>query len=261
MTITTHQIACSRHTFVGSRLNRLLALFSASILTLVFAFSADAQVSGERDELAAELSKKLQLRIDSIADSQVPGLLELYTDRGLFYASESGDYFLQARVYSLKDGIVDVTEDSLKKMRLDGIEKFADSAITFKADNEKYVVNVFTDATCGYCRKLHNEMDQINDLGITVRYLAFPRAGINSQVYKDAVSIWCSEDPQDAITRAKAGEQVADASCENKVAEQYNFGKQIGVNGTPNIILPDGSVVPGYQPAKNLEAALQQAAL
>jgi thiol:disulfide interchange protein DsbC len=233
----------------------------ATFLALAMSANALAQVKLEgSDALAASLGEKLQLRIDTIADSPVPGLLELYTDRGLFYASEDGEYFLQARVYNVEDGIVDITENSLKKMRLAGIEKFKDTAIEFKAEKEKYVVNVFTDATCGYCRKLHNEMDQLNDLGITVRYLAFPRAGINSQVYNDAVSIWCSENPQDAITKAKAGERVANASCENAVAEQYNFGKQIGVSGTPNIVMPDGSVVPGYQPAKALEMALEQSA-
>ncbi|WP_395341320.1 bifunctional protein-disulfide isomerase/oxidoreductase DsbC [Ningiella sp. W23] len=239
----------------------LLALTALFVSSASFADDHAGNMTAEqKDTMASELGAKLQLRIDTIADSQVPGLLEIYTDRGLFYVSEDGQYFLQARVYDVQNEIVDVTENSLKQMRLDGIEKFKDSAIEFKAENEKYVVNVFTDATCGYCRKLHNEMDQLNDLGITVRYLAFPRAGINSGVYTDAVSIWCAEDPQDAITKAKAGENVASASCANEVAEQYNFGKQIGVNGTPNIILPDGSVVPGYQPAKSLELALQAAA-
>jgi thiol:disulfide interchange protein DsbC len=239
----------------------LVAALCIVNILIASSFSVLAQTKAtDMDALAAELGEKLQLRIDTIADSEVPGLLELYTDRGLFYASKDGEYFLQARVYHVAEGIVDVTENSLKQMRLDGISRFKDSAIEFTAKKEKYVINVFTDATCGYCRKLHNEMAQLNDLGITVRYLAFPRAGINSSVYNDAVSIWCSDDPQDAITRAKAGEQVASASCENAVAEQYNFGKQIGVNGTPNIIFPDGSVVPGYQPAKQLEILLQQAA-
>lgn len=234
------------------------AVISAFVL-LLGTSAANAQAAlTDNDALAASLGEKLQLRIDTIADSAVPGLLELYTDRGLFYASEDGEYFLQARVYKVGNDIVDVTENSLKKMRLDGIGRFKDSAIEFKAQNEKYVINVFTDATCGYCRKLHNEMDQLNGLGITVRYLAFPRAGINSAVYQDAVSIWCSADPHDAITKAKAGEQVASATCENAVAEQYNFGKQIGVNGTPNIVLADGTVIPGYQPAQQLALILEQ---
>lgn len=236
--------------------SRFVKLSFALVLSLVLSSATFAEDNNAA--LAASLGAKLQLRIDSISKSPVPGLLELYTDRGLFYASEDGEYFLQARVYQVKDEIVDMTENALKQMRLDGIGQFEDSAIEFKAANEKYVVNVFTDATCGYCRKLHNEMDQLNELGITVRYLSFPRAGIDSPVYQEAVSIWCSKDPQEAITRAKAGEQVASASCANKVAEQYNFGRQIGVNGTPNIILPDGTVVPGYQPADQLALILQQ---
>jgi thiol:disulfide interchange protein DsbC len=232
-------------------------LTAGFVLLIATLFTVSVSAQSDKDELAATLGAKLQLRINTIADSAVPGLLELYTDQGLFYASQNGEYFLQARVYNVENGIVDVTENSLKKMRLDGLKQFSDSAIEFKAQNEKYVVNVFTDTTCGFCRKLHNEMDQMNALGITVRYLSFPRAGLNSQVYKDAVSIWCSADPQDAITKAKEGLQVPAASCANQVAEQYNFAKQIGVNGTPNIVLPDGSVVPGYQPAKELALALQ----
>ncbi|GLR72705.1 bifunctional protein-disulfide isomerase/oxidoreductase DsbC [Agaribacter marinus] len=231
-----------------------------AIVAIGFASLVSAQVDVKSKEFTNSLGQKLKLRIDAVADSPIPGLVQLYTDRGLFYASDDGKHFLQARVYNVENSIVDVTENALKDMRMSGMGKFEDSAIVFKAKNEKHVINVFTDATCGYCRKLHNEMDQLNDLGITVRYLAFPRAGVGSSVYNDAVSIWCSKDPQDAITRAKAGETVASAKCENQVAEQYNFGKQIGVNGTPNIVFPDGSVVPGYQPAKTLAEALAQMA-
>ncbi|MFC3122193.1 bifunctional protein-disulfide isomerase/oxidoreductase DsbC [Agaribacter flavus] len=239
---------------------KLTSLLTFGALVLSASALAQTAIDVKSKSFTDSLGQKLQLRIDAVADSPVPGLVQLYTDRGLFYASDDGKHFLQARVYNVENSIVDVTENALKDMRVSGMEKFADSAIVFKAKNEKHVINVFTDATCGYCRKLHNEMDQLNDLGITVRYLAFPRAGVGSSVYKDAVSIWCAKDPQDAITRAKAGETVASAHCENQVAEQYNFGKQIGVNGTPNIVFPDGSVIPGYQPAKMLADALAQAA-
>jgi len=104
---------------------------------------------------------------------------------------------------------------------------------------------------------LHNEMDQYNDLGITVRYLAFPRSGINSRTYTDMVSVWCADNKQEAMDNAKGGGSVASKSCATKVAEEYAFGQKIGVNGTPNIIMPDGSVIPGYQPPKKLEEALK----
>lgn len=240
------------------KINRLLARVSTFIL--VSAITATYAVAQANDkEIVAALSTKLSLNITSIADSPVPGLKQVFTDRGLFYVSDDGEFFLQARVYNIKDGVEDETENALKSVRLEGVKRFKDSAIEFTAENEKYVINVFTDTTCGYCRKLHNEMDELNDLGITVRYLAWPRAGINSQVYNDTVSIWCSADPHKAITDAKAGKSVNDAKCSNLVAEQYKFGQQIGVSGTPNIIMPDGSVVPGYQPAQALAQALKDA--
>lgn len=235
-------------------LTKLSAFVFMSTITLSMAFS-----QGNDDALIASLSAKLNLKITSIADSPVPGLKQIFTNKGLFYVSDNGEFFLQARVYNLNNGIEDETENALKGVRLEGVKQFKDSAIEFAAENEKYVINVFTDATCGYCRKLHNEMAELNDLGITVRYLAWPRAGINSAVYRDTVSIWCSEDPHQAITDAKAGKSVNNAQCENQVAEQYRFGQQIGVSGTPNIVMPDGSVIPGYQPAQALALALKEA--
>lgn len=224
--------------------------------------SAPSTGSAVSDELImSAFASKLKLDIISIADSPVPGLRQVFTNHGLFYVSDDGEFFLQARVYNIKGAVKDETENALKAVRAEGVKQFKDSVIEFKAKDEKYVVDVFTDITCGYCRKLHNEMQQLNDLGITVRYLAWPRAGINSPVYQDMVSIWCADDPQSALTKAKAGEAVVPASCQNKVAEQYKFGQQIGVNGTPNIILSDGSIVPGYKPAQDLLLAVKQASL
>lgn len=244
------------------QIKKLIALYKLAVTSVVFGllvFSSLANASEGYADLIQRFEQRLNIKILTLADSNVPGLLQLNTNTGIFYASENGEYFLSARVYRVGDEIVDETGAALQKYRLEGIDRFKESAIEFKADKEKYVVNVFTDATCGYCRKLHNEMDILNGLGITVRYLAFPRAGIDSEVYRDAVSIWCAENPQDAMTKAKAGSAVASASCANEVAEQYNFGKAIGVNGTPNIILPNGEVIPGYQPAQALLSALQGA--
>lgn len=208
-------------------------------------------------EVQNKLRQALQMEVSSIAESPVAGLLQVMTERGLFYTSLDGKYFLQARVYNLEEGMRNETEIALGGARLEGLNAFENDVIEYKAKNEKYVVSVFTDITCGYCRKLHNEMDQYNDLGITVRYLAFPRGGLQSKSYQDMVSVWCAENPQQAMTDAKNGSQVTDKSCETKVAQQYAFGQRMGVNGTPNIVMPDGSVIPGYQPPVQLEQALK----
>ena len=233
---------------------------SAVLSGLVLILSVNLSASGETknyDEVKAKLQAGLGMYISAIGDAPVPGLLQVITEKGLFYASQDGKYLFRASIYNIEEGMRNVTEDTLGSMRLDGLAKFKDSVIEYKADNEKYVVNVFTDITCGYCRKLHNEMDQLNDLGITVRYLAFPRGGLKSQTYTDMVSVWCADNKQEAMNNAKAGGTVASENCQTQVAEQYAFGKKIGVNGTPNIIMPNGSVIPGYQPAKQLEAALK----
>lgn len=229
---------------------------TASALTF-FMLSANANTNPEHADMIKRFQEKLGFTVVSVADSSIPGLLQVNTDTGIFYASENGEYLVNGRIYRVGDEIVDETGEALKQFRLEGLERFKDSAIEYKAKNEKYVVNVFTDTTCGFCRKLHNEMDKLNDLGITVRYLAFPRQGIKSQVYRDTVSIWCAENPLEAMNTAKAGGNVPRASCENAVADQYNFGKATGVNSTPNIIMPDGSLVKGYQPAQSLLLALK----
>lgn len=232
------------------------AVVSGLMLTLSFNLSASGDTSNY-DQIKAKLQATLKMEVSSVGDAPVNGLLQIMTEKGLFYTSEDGKYLLQARIYDMEAGMRNVTEDALGEMRLGGIAKFKDDVIEYKSDKEKYVVNIFTDTTCGYCRKLHGEMAQYNDLGITIRYLAFPRGGLNSKTYTDMVSVWCSDNPQEAMDNAKAGGAVSSKSCKTKVAEQFAFGQKIGVNGTPNIIMPDGSVIPGYQPPKQLEAALK----
>ena len=199
------------------------------------------------------------LNVKAVADSTVPGMLQVQTDKGLFFMSENKQYLFEGNIYDLKNKKL-VNEDILKDIRKAGVKDFDNSVIEFKADNEKYVVHVFTDTSCGYCRKLHNEMADLNKAGITVRYLAFPRGGVQSATYDELQSIWCAKDSKQALTDAKNGKAVQQASCQNKVAQQYELGQSFGINGTPALILPDGRLIPGYQPAAALVAALSQSA-
>lgn len=236
----------------------MVKVVKLSVLAIMALVSSIVNAASE-SEITDKLTNMLGLDVETIADSPVPGLFQVSTNRGLFYVSENAQYLVQARIFNIDEGMRNETEVALASLRIEGIEALAPSAITFKAKDEKYVISVFTDITCGYCRKFHQEIDQLNDAGVTVRYLAFPRAGLNSPTYNDMVSVWCSDNPQKALTEAKSGENVAKASCENKVAEQYLLGQKLGVNGTPNIILPDGTLVPGYQPANVLVQTLAQA--
>ncbi len=239
---------------VGSRMKIWNTLLASALLLGV---SISAQATEQNyTALKQAIQSKLPLEISDIGPAPVAGLVQIVTDRGLFYTSADGDFLIQGRIFNLAEGMRNETEVALTKLRLDGMQKFAPDTIEFKAKDEKYVVDVFTDITCGYCRKLHSQIAAYNEDGITVRYLAFPRGGLDSKTYKDMVSVWCADDPKEALTEAKGGSGVTAKTCENTVAAQYNFGQQVGVTGTPAIMLPDGSMIPGYQPPAQLKNIL-----
>jgi len=132
--------------------------------------------------------------------------------------------------------------------------------IVFAPPNAKYTITVFTDIECGYCRKLHGEIGELNRQGIAVEYLAFPRMGLGSQDHKDMISVWCSSDRKRALTDAKAGKPVAPRDCKNPVTMEFDVGQRIGVSGTPAIYSTEGVQLGGYLPPAALRAKLDELA-
>jgi thiol:disulfide interchange protein DsbC len=196
--------------------------------------------------------------IDEITPSPLAGMSEVIIGSKLFYASNDGKYLMQGNLIELATR-TDLSEQRLQGIRLGVIKDVKkDDMIIFPAKNQRYVITVFTDIDCGYCRKLHSEIKQYNDLGITVQYLMFPRSGPDTPSYDKAVSVWCSEDRKDALTRAKAGETLDKATCDNPVRAQYAIGQQLGVRGTPALLLEDGMLLPGYMPASKLVNELKK---
>ena len=214
--------------------------------------------------LKTKLSSMLGLEIEAVKASAMPGLVELITNQGLFYASTDGKFFIQGKLYGLGGKVTNYSEESLAKIRMDGMSKFSDSMIVYPAKDEKHVITVFTDITCGFCRQMHEKMDSYNDKGITVRYLAYPRAGVKdaygnySQGFKDLRSIWCHENPEEALTKAKMGSNVAARICDKPIEDEFDFGRQVGVSGTPAVILENGMLLPGYRDPDALITILEQ---
>ncbi|MDG1733404.1 MAG: bifunctional protein-disulfide isomerase/oxidoreductase DsbC [Thalassotalea sp.] len=232
--------------------------FIAIVTTSLMLVTMSSQAADDANAKIKSNFAKLGLQAESIKPSKMNNLYEVFTSQGLFYTDATGSFLFQGKLYEITDGgVASLTEDSLAKVRVDGMETFKDNMIVFPAKNEKYQVTVFTDLTCGYCRKLHNQMAEYNDMGITVRYLAFPRGGLASQSFTDMRSVWCSADQQTAMTNAKAGAQVEQQLCSQPVAEQYDFGRKIGVTGTPAIMLDDGMMIPGYQTPEQMQKILQ----
>jgi thiol:disulfide interchange protein DsbC len=193
-----------------------------------------------------------------ISPSPMAGVSEVLIGPRLFYISNDGKYLLQGSLIDMATR-TDISEERRNGIRRDAINELGEeNMIVFPARESKHTITVFTDIDCGYCRKLHSEIDQYNAAGITVRYLAFPRSGINSASYNKAVSVWCEKDRQTAMTRSKTGETLPPANCDNPVKDEYELGQMIGVNGTPAIVLEDGTMLPGYIPPDKLAKALNE---
>jgi len=229
-------------------LHTLVVAFA--IVTTTLAFADEAAI---RKALGESMPRA---KIDSIQPTDIKGLYEVVTGGSIFYASEDGRYLLQGQLY---DAVAkkNITDDKLANVRKAELEKVGEkNMIIFKPETSKHFVSVFTDIDCGYCRKLHSEIKQYLDKGITVRYLFFPRAGKGSESYAKAVSVWCADDQQQALTDAKKGESLETKTCDNPVDQHMKLGEAFGMTGTPMIVTEKGNVLPGYVPAAQLAKIL-----
>lgn len=199
-----------------------------------------------------------RLAIDHVAPAPLPGFVQVVVGGQVVYVSNDGKYMLQGSLYDLA-GKKDVGEPVLAGVRRELLARIPESdRIVFAAPNAKHTVLVFTDVECGFCRKFHSQIADYNKAGITVEYLAFPRAGIGSTDYDEMVSVWCSADRKKALTDAKNDRPLPRRNCVNPVADEYALGQRVGLEGTPMILAEDGSVLGGYLPPDELQAALQE---
>jgi len=237
-------------------MNRLLsaALLGALATSAVAADNDDANVRAAIQSLVPGAT------IDSIAESALPGFYEVAVSGQVVYVTADGKYLVQGMVYDILEK-VDLTEIGKSKLRTAALAGWPQAKrFVFSPENPKHTVTVFTDIDCGYCRKLHEQMAEYNKLGIAIEYLMFPRAGVGSDSWQKAVSVWCSDDRNAALTDAKAGAEMDKKECANPIAEQYELGGRVGVTGTPMIIAPNGMQLGGYVPPAQLLERLDQLA-
>jgi thiol:disulfide interchange protein DsbC len=210
-------------------------------------------------DVRAAIARKLDVPVDAVKPSLVPGLYEVVHAAEVLYATADGKYVLAGDLYDL-DTKSNLTEQRRSSARAAALKKVAAGEyIEFGPATAKYTIDVFTDIDCGYCRQLHSEIAEYNRLGIRVRYLFYPRSGPGTESWQKAVSVACAPNPQDALTRAKRGEDVPARSCKTApVAKTYELGRELQVRGTPGIFTEKGDYVPGYRPPAQMLELLQQ---
>lgn len=223
---------------------------------IMTALSLLAMSAGTMADDAALKNKleKLGVKDIEIQSSPIKGLRTVISDQGVFYAEEGGDYLLQGNIYKLSDkGISNVSNNVL----MDKLNALTSEMIVYPAKNEKHVVTVFMDITCHYCHLLHQQIKEYNDLGITVRYLAFPRGGVETKTASQMEAIFTAKDPAFALNEAENGNLPKELKTPNIVKKHYNLGIQFGVNGTPTIVTSKGEIIGGYLKPRELLAELE----
>jgi len=235
------------------------ACLSTVVATTLLTAGASAQQATKpaADPRALIAQKFPGLKAEEVRPSALPGMYEVVLGADTVYVSADGKYLIAGDMYEVETRN-NVTEAGRADGRRKALAKLDErDMIIFAPIKVKHTITVFTDVECGYCRKLHGEIEELNKLGVRVRYLAYPRQGPNTDDWSKMEAVWCAKDRKAAITQAKRGDTVKSPACgATPVAKQYELGEQLGVRGTPAIFTDAGDYIGGYLPPEKLAQQL-----
>lgn len=232
-------------------------VFSA-LLALAGLASAADQPASAADPRAAIAKKFPGVKVEDVKPSPIPGMYEVGIGADTAYVSADAKYVISGDLYEI-DSRTNLTEAGRAVARSKALAKLDErDMIVFAPQTTKYTITVFTDVECGYCRKLHSQIAELNQLGVRVRYVAYPRQGPGSSDWHKMQAVWCAKDRKAAITQAKQDQEVKSAPCSDPVQKQYQLGEELGIRGTPAIFTPAGDYIGGYLPPAKLVQQLQE---
>lgn len=200
----------------------------------------EAAGSPATQAVRADIAKRFGAQPANVRETPIAGLYEVSEGTEVLYVSADGKYLLSGEMFELasRRNLTDARKAGIRKTLLAAVRD--EDTIPFLAAKPKYELYVFTDVDCGYCRRLHDHMAELNGMGISIRYLAFPRTGPGTESARKIESVWCSTNRQQALTNAKTGAAVATGACKNPVKAQYDLGAAMGLEGTPALYTKAG---------------------
>jgi thiol:disulfide interchange protein DsbC len=237
----------------------LLGLIGASLAFPLHAVQPAAADDAAPDPRIAVAAKIPGTRAEDLRTTPIAGIYELTHGADIAYVTADGKYGISGDLIDLAKND-DLTEVHRRDVRAKLIGAIPESEmLVFGPRDPKYTVTVFTDVDCAYCRQLHSQIAQYNQLGIRVRYLFYPRSGPNTESWTKAEEVWCSSNRNEALTLAKRGMALPTKPCANNpVARQYALGRDFDLKGTPAIVMANGELVPGYLPPLVLAQRLKE---
>ena len=197
------------------------------------------------------------LNIDSIERIN-DSFFEILIGEQIFYISTDLEYLLAGNIINLDSG-KNITQDRIRKHRLAILNTIEDKdTIVYSGKKIDHSLIIFTDTTCPYCQKLHNEINSLITNNVQVKYVLFSRNGPEDDAYQEMVSIWCSDNQKKSIKTAFNGNFVEQANCKNPLDKNQALAYKLRVNGTPMIFTESGDVIPGYVPHRKIIELLEE---
>ena len=235
---------------------KCLLILSFAATSPVVAADADDNLDDVRERLAGLFDV---IEPENVNVSPIDGWYEIQKGSVVAYVSADGRYLLQGDLIDLDAGI-NLTDVSRNVARQALMAELDDSeVISFAPEDAKYSVTVFTDVGCSYCRRLHSQIDEYMAKGIEVRYVLYPRNGPASPEWNTSEQVWCASDRNSALTAAKLDRKFETSACDASIVQDhYLLGRDVGLSGTPAIVLEDGTLIGGYLPAATLAQQLEQ---
>ncbi len=243
-------MATSNNLLNGTNMKKILAVLIGTVLLSISTLASESNVEDVRQAFA-KLANDPNIEA-VIEESDTPGIFMVSAFGQIYHVYFKDDVLLIGEAYDIEKG-VNLT-DQIKNQAISGLVNNlpVEGLIVFPATDVQRHITVFTDIDCGYCRRFHQGVPELTQAGLEVRYAAYPRAGIPSSSFDKIVTVWCSEDQQKAMTAAKSGINLPELNCQNPVAEHFQAGVEAGIQGTPTLVLDDGTVIPGFVPAEQL---------
>jgi thiol:disulfide interchange protein DsbC len=238
--------------------NRRLLIATTTLLFAANSLAADADPKLEA--VRAKISDMFPaIGPEDVDVSPIEGWYTVQRGSIIAYVSDDGRYLLQGDLIDL-DTQVNLSEASRADVRRKLVSTLSDGdAILFSPAEVKHTVTVFTDVDCTYCRKLHSEIDAYMDLGIEVRYVLYPRNGPASRTWTTSEEVMCASDRGSALTAAKLDREFQTTKCDTgALTRNYSLGRDVGLTGTPAIVLEDGTFIGGYLSPEALSMRIER---
>lgn len=236
----------------------LVAALCAAMLSFSGAAWAQAKGAAPEQRVGALFEERSGMKPASVARSPVSGLWEVVVGTDVYYVDGEVNYVINGQLFDAR------SRENLTQKKLDDLLRVdwktlpLNQAVKLVRGNGSRVFATFEDPNCGFCRRLHNDLQNMKDA--TIYVFLYPILSADS--FEKAKDIWCARNRAAAWDEYMIQGKAPPASapdCKHPLQENVALGQKFGIRGTPTLIFTDGSRAPGAVPVAQIEQRIAEA--